>query len=270
VRDKVGFAAQYKAIQAALLATAGAFLSACALGSGSGYQLLPGSMPMGQYQSSGVSSAQFNNSFFSSTANSQDHIQGPLDSMSDQELSDRITGYLHRNLLPLVQANVQRDPSGQRKIVLSGFVASSYGKNDAVTKVMSYLNNPGWPVSNYIRISPDLADLNAQYRQTHQAQTQDNSSSLGGNPDNGAGSANSWSNPSAALNAQQLPPGAQAYLQQQQQAAQAMPMMPMMPMGGMMFGGPGFGIGGGTMGFGTGFGGPFGGFGMMPGFGFFP
>ncbi len=263
--------AQGKALRAALLASAAAFLSACALGPGSGYQVFPGSTPLSQYQSSGISSSQFGNGF-STPSTSQEHIQGPLASMSDQELSDRITGYLHRNQLPLVQANVQRDESGQRKLVLSGFVASSYGKNDAVSKVMSYVNNPSWPVTNYVRVSPNLAALNAQYRQANP--TPANGSSPGSNPDNGTGQPNSWPNASAALNAQQLPAGAQAYLQQQQQAGQAMPMMPMMPMGGMM-GGPGFGYGGGMgyggggMGFGTGFG-PFGGFGMMPGFGFFP
>jgi hypothetical protein len=220
---------------------------------------------MTSYQSSGIGSSQFGNSFTSSNSGSE-HIQGPLDSMSDQELSDRVTGYLHRNLLPLVQANIQTEPGGQRKIILSGFVASTYGKNDAVAKVMNYLNSPSWPVTNYIRVSPNLADLNAQYRREHQ--TQDNTQPPSTPQDNtGTNLPNSWANTSA-LNSQ-LPPGAQAYIQQQQQGAQMMPMMPMMPMGGMMYGGPGFGFGGGGVGFGS-FGGPFGGFGMMPGFGFFP
>jgi hypothetical protein len=253
-----------KAIRAALLISAAALLSSCTFGSG--YQTYSGSLPFGQYQSSSIGSAQFANGF-GSPSTGQDHVQGPLDAMSDQELSDRVTDYLHRNLLPLVQANVQRDANGQRKIVLSGFVASTYGKNDAVAKVNSYLNNPSWPVTNYIRVSPNLAQLNAQYRQSHPLQD-NNSSSSTGNPDNGANGSSSWST-SNALNAQQLPPGAEAYIQQQQ-AAQAMPIAPMMPMGGMMFGGPGFGFGTGGFGFGSGFGFPFGGFGMMPGFGFFP
>ncbi len=236
-------------------------LAGCLYPMGPGFQSFSAPSPTGSYQ---YSYTNFGPSATFGTNGAEDeHLSTPLDSMSDQELSSRITDYLHRHKLPLVQATVNRDKDGQRRLVLSGFVATDFGKIDAVNKVMSYLNHPNWQVSNFIRVSPDLAALNANYRKTHQ--TQDN----GGTFTSSDGSLSS-APASSSVDPSQLPPGAQAYIQQQQ-AAQSMMMPPvMMPMGGMMIGN-GFGFGTGGFGFGTGFGPyPFGGFGIVPGFGFFP
>jgi hypothetical protein len=75
---------------------------------------------------------------------------------ADQSSSEALTDYLKQHRLPLVGAQVLKSSSGERAVVLYGYVATDFGKNDAVTKTHKYLANSGVPVENRIKINPEL------------------------------------------------------------------------------------------------------------------
>ncbi len=77
--------------------------------------------------------------------------------MSDAELSRRLTDWLHSHRLPLVGTQVYTASDGQRQVILYGFVATSYGKQDAEQQVRQLLGNEGLALSNRIAIRPELA-----------------------------------------------------------------------------------------------------------------
>jgi hypothetical protein len=109
------------------------------------------------------------------------------DASVDKSQSSALTDYLKSHRLPLVGARVLVSPSGQRQLMLYGFVASEYGKDDAEAKARKYLNDPGIGVDNQIKVQPQLA--------------------------------NSTSNPSAASTYDPSMGGVQAYENQQAQDA---------------------------------------------------
>jgi hypothetical protein len=76
----------------------------------------------------------------------------------DQTTSTKLTKYLHSHRLPMVGAQITNTESG-RQLMLYGFVASDFGKDDAVTKSKKYLHDSTISVINNIRVNPQLKHL---------------------------------------------------------------------------------------------------------------
>jgi hypothetical protein len=79
-----------------------------------------------------------------------------------------LTTYLRQHRLPLVGAQVLGDVAGNRRIVLYGFVATEFGKNDAARKALAYVERgaragtPAPQVENRIEIRPEIARMRTQ------------------------------------------------------------------------------------------------------------
>jgi hypothetical protein len=73
----------------------------------------------------------------------------------DATTSAKLTKYLHSHRLPMVGGQVSITSSG-RKLMLYGYVATDFGKQDAVTKSRQYLNDSTISVVNNIRVNPQL------------------------------------------------------------------------------------------------------------------
>jgi hypothetical protein len=86
----------------------------------------------------------------------------------DSPESQSLTTYLRQHRLPLVGAQVLTGGSGNRRVVLYGFVATEFGKNDAARKALAYVEN-GLPVGtpapnmeNRIEIRPEISRMPTQ------------------------------------------------------------------------------------------------------------
>jgi hypothetical protein len=82
------------------------------------------------------------------------------DTLTDSQLSQRLTDYLHGHRLPLVGAHAYTDSSGSRQVVLYGFVATTFGQRDASSRTRSLLNDAGIEIVNRIKIDPSLMAAN--------------------------------------------------------------------------------------------------------------
>jgi hypothetical protein len=82
--------------------------------------------------------------------------------------SQSLTTYLRQHRLPLVGAQVLNDGAGNRRIVLYGFVATPFGKNDAAHQALAFIENgvqagtPAPQVENRIEIRPEIARMKTQ------------------------------------------------------------------------------------------------------------
>jgi hypothetical protein len=89
--------------------------------------------------------------------------------------SQSLTTYLRQHRLPLVGAQLLTDSAGNRRIVLYGFVATEFGKNDAARQAVDYIEHAVSPgatgpaaggaapqVDNRIEIRPEIARMRAQ------------------------------------------------------------------------------------------------------------
>ncbi len=76
----------------------------------------------------------------------------------DKTTSDKLTKYLHTHRLPMVGAQVSNTDSG-RHLMLYGFVATDFGKDDAVTKSKRYLHDSSIAVTNNIKVNPQVRHL---------------------------------------------------------------------------------------------------------------
>ncbi len=85
-------------------------------------------------------------------------VAGAQSTTVDKTTSAKLTSYLHKHRLPMVGAQVSETPSG-RHLMLYGFVATDFGKEDAVTKSRRYLHNSPITVLNNIRVNPQLKHL---------------------------------------------------------------------------------------------------------------
>src|SRR6202023_4200463 len=70
--------------------------------------------------------------------------------------SGALTSYLQGHRLPLVGGQVLANGSGDKQIILYGFVASDFGKQDATDKARRYLHNANVTVINRIAVRPEL------------------------------------------------------------------------------------------------------------------
>ncbi len=83
----------------------------------------------------------------------------------DNSASSALTNYLRHNRLPLVGAQVLTDGVSVRRIVLYGFVASEFGKNDAAQKALAYVTHQiqaetvAPAVENRIEVRPEIARM---------------------------------------------------------------------------------------------------------------
>jgi hypothetical protein len=76
----------------------------------------------------------------------------------DQGTSDALTKYLHLNSLPMVSAQVSTSPGGSRQVILTGFVATQFGRTDAERIATAYLNDPTVNMADQLQIDPQVED----------------------------------------------------------------------------------------------------------------
>jgi hypothetical protein len=104
----------------------------------------------------------------------------------DQNASDSVTKYLHKHRLPMVGAQITNGASG-RQMMLYGFVATNFGKQDAETKARQSLHDPTIPIVNSIRVNPQLHHL-----KKHDAASEDDQASGVPNSPNAMPPAADW------------------------------------------------------------------------------
>jgi hypothetical protein len=126
--------------------------------------------------------------------------------VADAGASTALTDYLKQHRLPLVGAQVLRNPNdGSRAVVLYGFVGSDFGKSDAQRKAEDYVNDASVDVDNRIRVNPELLSAGSSAAGAAGA----------------AGDANGQdSQTSSDASAVASMPGVQSYVDQQNQEAQ--------------------------------------------------
>ena len=79
--------------------------------------------------------------------------------------SQSLTTYLRQHRLPLVGAQVLNGSSGNRRIVLYGFTATEFGKNDAAAKALAYIESktpsgmPAPQIENRIEVRTEIARM---------------------------------------------------------------------------------------------------------------
>jgi hypothetical protein len=79
----------------------------------------------------------------------------------DQGTSDALTKYLHMNELPMVTAEFSTSLGGSKQLILTGFVATQFGRNDAERIANAYLNDPSVNIVDQILLDPHVEDLRA-------------------------------------------------------------------------------------------------------------
>jgi len=145
----------------------------------------------GQYA---FATAPQNSSRSSATADTTGYV-------ADPDASKALTDYLKHHRLPLVGAQVLRNPNdGNRSVVLYGFVGSDFGKSDAQRQADDFINDPAVEVDNRIRVNPELL-----------AASPSGPDSTATDPSNDA---------DAQAQANASVPGVQSYVDQQNQSAQ--------------------------------------------------
>ncbi len=205
---------------------------------------------------------------FASGPNPRSYVRpAPLqDATVDTAQSKDLTDYLRNHRLPLVGAQVLSNPSGQRQVILFGYVATDYGSRDAIAKAQRYMNDSSVTVDNRIKVEPDLASSASAEPSSESASGSTSSSSTYNEP--GVGTEQQYER-----SAQNPYGGYQAY--QSQSSGGLMSLLPMLGFfGGSFGGGSGGFMGGNVGGFGTGFG-NYGGYGYptyppSPGLGYGP
>ena len=93
---------------------------------------------------------------FTSAGSSTGGHLTPVAAASDSSQSTALTDYLKTHRLPLVGAQVLNKGSGNRQVVLYGFVATQFGKQDAEAKARQFLGDPNVEVTNRIDVRPEL------------------------------------------------------------------------------------------------------------------
>ncbi|MGH7923157.1 MAG: hypothetical protein ACREQH_01035 [Candidatus Binatus sp.] len=79
----------------------------------------------------------------------------------DQGTSDALTKYLHLNELPMVTAQFSTSPAGSKQLILTGFVATQFGRGDAERIATAYLNDPSVNMVDQILLDPHVEDMRA-------------------------------------------------------------------------------------------------------------
>lgn len=79
--------------------------------------------------------------------------------MIDQRTSDALTKYLHMSELPMVTAQFSTSPGGSKQLILTGFVTTQFGRNDAERIAIGYLNDPSVNMVDQILLDPHIEDM---------------------------------------------------------------------------------------------------------------
>lgn len=77
----------------------------------------------------------------------------------DQGTSDALTRYLHQHELPMVTAQFSTSPGGSKQLILTGFVATQFGRDDAERIATAYLNDPTVSMVDQILLDPHVEDM---------------------------------------------------------------------------------------------------------------
>jgi hypothetical protein len=77
----------------------------------------------------------------------------------DQRTSEAITKYLHMSELPMVTAQFSTSPGGSKQLILTGFVATQFGRDDAERIATGYLNDPSVNLVDQILLDPHVEDM---------------------------------------------------------------------------------------------------------------
>jgi hypothetical protein len=77
----------------------------------------------------------------------------------DQGTSDAITKYLHISELPMVTALYSTSPGGSKQLILRGFVATQFGRDDAERIATGYLNDSSVKMFDQILLDPHVEDM---------------------------------------------------------------------------------------------------------------
>jgi|SRR5579862_1332785 len=94
----------------------------------------------------------------------------------DQGTSDALTKYLHMNELPMVTAQFSTSPGGSKQLILTGFVATQFGRDDAERIAFGYLNDPSVNMVDQILLDPHVEDLRGGQQGSGTASSQSQSS----------------------------------------------------------------------------------------------
>jgi len=141
---------------------------------------------------------------FATAPQNSSRSRTPIDTtgyVADPDASKALTDYLKHHRLPLVGAQVLRNPNdGNRSVVLYGFVGSDFGKSDAQRQADDFINDPAVEVDNRIHVNPELLAAGAS------------------SPGSAASGSSNDADAQAQANASM--PGVQSYVDQQNQAAQ--------------------------------------------------
>ena len=78
---------------------------------------------------------------------------------ADDAASDPLSDYLHANRLPLVEARTVISSSGQRSVLLYGYVATDLGKRDAEDQTREFMDDPDVTINNRIVVRPELLTM---------------------------------------------------------------------------------------------------------------
>jgi hypothetical protein len=178
---------------------------------------------------------------------------------SDARHDTDLTKYLHTHHLPLVSAQLLSNPDGTRQVVLYGFTATDFGKQDAVTKSRRFLNDSAISISNRIKVRPELGSEHATAGSVPnhaRVGTSDENSDQGDAGDASSEASSQPAKPDATNLQNQSQRDIQSYADQQQQASRQQPGMGSMgggmgPMGGgsgLTFGSNGMGMSIGSLG----------------------
>src|SRR5258708_38440253 len=63
------------------------------------------------------------------------------------------------NELPMVTAQFSTSPAGSKQLILTGFVATQFGRNDAERIATTYLNDPSVNMVDQILLDPHVEDM---------------------------------------------------------------------------------------------------------------
>jgi hypothetical protein len=187
---------------------------------------------------------------------------------NDTAQSGTLTSYLQSHRLPLVGAQVLTNAGGSQQIILYGFVATDFGRQDAADKARRYLHNPNAPVINRIAVRPELAS-GANGSAAASAVPPGGASgggygSNGSSGTSGSSSGNQLGSVQSYQDQEQQAQQQQQYMQSSQPSPSALTaIVPLIGMMGLMsMGSGGFGMGGSSFGMGSS-----GGYGYPPSYG---
>ena len=171
-----------------------------------------------QNSAAGANFAGTKQSQFSQHSSGSSGIPDVRNYVPDTGASTALTDHLKQHRLPLVGAQVLRNPNdGSRAVVLYGFVGSDLGKSDAQRQAEDFVNDPSVEVDNRIRVNPDLLAARGSSSPTSRDASID--------PDAQANATTGNAPPM---------PGVQSYVDQQNQSAQVQQYQQQNSMGGSM------------------------------------